>query len=104
MLGSSWKVKLFALGVMALGFAGPVLNHYLPVALLNWNTVLDSAAVILSGGGLMLAKQYDVHGGTVDTGVRPAEVPITVAPPLPGAVPMPTPSVNRKGVQREDLP
>jgi hypothetical protein len=115
MLGASWKPKLFALGVMALGFAGPVLNHYVHLAGLNWITFCNTSAVILGGGGLMYVKQADVHGGTTDTGTRPAPVPITVAPPVPGAVAQPEAlarqidptipqSLNRKGVQREDLP
>jgi hypothetical protein len=108
MLGASWKVRLIGLGIMALGFVGHPLNHYLPIAGLNWATFCASAVVVLTGGGLMLAKQYDVHGGTIDTGVRPAPVPVTIAPPVPGTVipvgvPLTRP-LNQKPVVREDLP
>ncbi len=93
MLGPSWKVKLYAIGILLVGFAGPVLNRYLHVETLNWATLCDGIAVILTGGALLVTKQADVHGGTVDTGTRPTSIDTYVAetavakkatrPPLP---------------------
>lgn len=89
MLGSSWKVKLAGIGVIVLIALGPVLQSYIPLHGLNWETLCTSIAGIIGGGGLLLAKQYNVHGGDVDTGVRPSPVPVVIAPPIPGPVVVP---------------
>lgn len=107
MLGASWKVKLFALGILALGFAGHPLNHYLPILGLNWATFCTAAQGILTGGAFLYTKQVDVHGGTKDTGTRPAPVNITVAAPKPNSFPPPPISrtvARTQNAKREDLP
>jgi len=66
--------------VIVLTALGPVLQAYHPLNGLNWTTLFTSLAGLLAGGGLLLAKDYDVHGGTVETGTRPPG-----DPPVPPA-------------------
>jgi len=115
MLGSSWFTKLSAIVIGLIGillgfpaFTGAITawsNH----TAVDWRSVLTATGFVVVTAGLAAAKQFNVHGGTVDTGVRPAEVPITIAPPLPGAVPMPAAAINPSiprspSPKREDLP
>jgi hypothetical protein len=45
--------------------------------------VLTAVGLAMAAAGLKAAKDGEVHGGTVDSGTRPAPVPIVVAPPVP---------------------
>lgn len=77
---TSWKTTLLGATVILLTALGPVLQAYHPLNGLSWVTLCTSLAGLLTGGGLLVAKDYDVHGGTVETGTRPAgEAPVPTA-------------------------
>jgi len=93
-MGTSWRTTAIGIAVIVVTALGPVLQHYVPVAGLDWNTTCMSIAALLAGGGLLVAKDFNVHGGTVETGTRPAgevQVPPQGAPGAPVVPPPPAP-------------
>jgi uncharacterized membrane protein (UPF0182 family) len=76
-MGASWRTTLMSIvtGVITLLLGIPVFvqavtdwSHHLPV---DWRSVLTTTALAAITAGLALAKDFNVHGGSEDTGTRP---------------------------------
>jgi len=61
----SYRTTIFGILAIILIAAGPILEHYHPLVGLNWTSTLTSIAVLVTGAGLVVAKDASVHS-TVD--------------------------------------
>ena len=80
----NWKTSLFGLGVIIITALGPVLGHCHPIVGMSWVAVMTSIAGLLTGGGLIVAKDYSTH--STEAQVQASTAVITNAPNAPALV------------------